>query len=100
MTKENKAKLTGEIRKAIMNNKKINADKGKPEHKGLTVKYCGLIPYMIDTYKMTKEETFAAIDELCNEGVFGKIITRAGAMLFLPEDFKAHQSVKFATLLK
>jgi NMD protein affecting ribosome stability and mRNA decay len=90
--------IASEIVSAIKGNLKTQKEKGT-SYKGLSAKYSKLYAYLQSKYSVTKEESWALVEELASDSTYKISIGRAGAILYLPEDFKASQSAGFADLI-
>ena len=81
------------------NEAKFKAGKIAKAYKGLTVKYEKLIPYLQENYELSKEEVFEAINELARRGSIAKTLSKAGVVLYLPEDYTLDNAASYAELI-
>ena len=101
LTTDQKNKIVKGIVNAIIDNKRKNAAKGN-DFKGLQARQLGLYPYLQETYGMTPDESYKAIEALADQSKkFHVGRSRVGAILYLPEDYKPQSSVnRFENYLK
>ena len=81
------------------NERKFKDGKIAKAYKGLTVKYEKLIPYLQETYDLSKDEVFEAINELVRRGNIAKSLSKAGVVLYLPEDYTLDNAASYAELI-